>query len=107
MSNIASLFNVPDTDDELSTWSFSHAAHHRDIAAAAFKKFNVTLLQSILDPFDPSDQGWFERHQAMHFSMNLLFGIASYNLEEVNWDNQDERNAWIYLNGLEHRETGV
>ena len=31
MSGIASLYNVPSNDEELTTWAFAHAAHHADI----------------------------------------------------------------------------
>jgi hypothetical protein len=104
VSGIAGLFNVPETQADWSTWTFIHSAHHRDIAAAIFQQLSLTVPDAILDPVDISDEGWLERHQAIHFAMDVILGIASYNLDEVDLTNKDEREAWVFLNAVEHRQ---
>jgi hypothetical protein len=103
MSGLADLANVPGNATERSQWAFSHLAHHRDINAKIYLLVAVALPEYILDPIDPNDTGqWEYQHQLMHDNQNAILGIAGQDLTGVNWNNQNELAAWIFLNMNEH-----
>lgn len=103
MSALASLYNVPSTDQERAQWAFAHMAHHRDINRKIYELLAVALPEFILDPVDPNNSGsWEYQHQEMHNNQNSILGIAGFDLSELNWQNQNQLAGWIYLNGNEH-----
>lgn len=103
MSNIAGVFNVPGSDEELYQWLTAHAEHHRDINRRIFELFHANLNEFILDPMDPNDnQVWQAQHQVMHQQMDAVLGINGFDLSEVNFNNKDLLTGWIFLNSSEH-----
>jgi hypothetical protein len=103
VSGLASLYNVPTTDEERASWSFAHMAHHRDIAEKIYVLLKIALPEYIIDPIDPNDTGqWEYQHQLMHDNQNQLLGIDGQDLTGIDWKNQNELAAWIFLNGSEH-----
>ena len=109
--SIATLYNVPGTQQELAWWSFAHAVHHLDIINTVYFRSNIALAQYILDPFDPSDENnmnnWAYQHQVMHQQMDALLGIAGFDLSSVDWKEPGERAAWIQLNAAEHYQAST
>jgi hypothetical protein len=103
MSGLASLFNVPSTDEERAQWAFAHMAHHRDINARIYTLIKVALPEYILDPIDPNDSGtWEYQHQLMHDNQNQLLGISGQDLTGIDWNDQRLLAGWIFLNSSEH-----
>ena len=103
MSSVASLYNVPTTDDEFSTFSFIHQVHHLEIAQAIRLKGGPQLPLFILDPFDPDDmQQWLDQHQTLHNVQNAYLGISGFNLDSVTWQDQNQRAGWVWFNSQEH-----
>lgn len=102
---LASLYNVPSTDNERSQWAFAHMAHHRDINRKIYELLAIALPEFILDPINPADMGsWEYQHQEMHNNQDSILGIAGFDLSELDWTNQNELAGWIYLNALEHKQ---
>lgn len=103
MSGIAGIFNVPSTQEELNTWSATHATHHLDIINAIQRLTGTQLQQFVLDPIDATDaEGWLLQHQQMHNDMDAILGIAGYNLLDVDLKDQNQFAGWIWLNSQEH-----
>ena len=103
MSGIAGIFNVPSTQDELNTWSATHATHHLLIIETIQRLTGAQLQQYVLDPMDPTDtEDWLLQHQFMHNQMDAVLGIAGYDLLNVNLRDQNEFVGWIWLNSQEH-----
>lgn len=103
MSGLANLYNVPTNDQERAQWSFSHMAHHRDIALRIYTLIKVALPEYILDPINPDDTGeWEYQHQLMHDNQNQLLGIQGQDLTGVDWKDQRILASWIFLNSSEH-----
>jgi hypothetical protein len=105
---VASLFNIPMTDQEMSTWAFAHMAHHRDVNAAIYRTKGVILPEYVLDPVNMADpQGFLNLHQDMHNNTDAVLGISGYNLSEVDWSDPGQRAGWIYLNATLHAAEGA
>ena len=104
MSGIANIYNVPVSAPEYNMWAFAHAAHHQDIIRRIYELSNIALPEYILDPMDPSDPGvWIYQHQLMHNQLNALLGVTGFNLTSVNWENEELKNGFIFLNATEHK----
>ena len=54
MSSVASLYNVPSTQDELNDWSFAHAANHRDINRIIYQRLKLELPEFVTEGADPA-----------------------------------------------------
>jgi hypothetical protein len=103
VSGIASLFNVPSTDEERAQWAFAHMAHHRDINLRIYTLVKVALPEYVLDPIDPNNVGtWEYQHQLMHDNQNQILGIDGQDLTGLDWKNENELAAWVQLNSSEH-----
>ena len=103
MTAIAALYNVPSTEDELHTWAFAHAAHHRDINRVIFETMGIFLPEYVLDPINTSDAyTWIYQHQLMHQAFDPILNIAGYDLLDVDLTDRNELAGWIFLNANEH-----
>lgn len=108
---IASLLNVPLSNEQKAAWDFIHADHHRRLIAKVRQQFGVTLAEYVLDPFDPlrPDSGLL--HQQMHNSVDALYGVSGYDLIDVDWRDEEQRASWVWLNAQLHlaeaQATGV
>lgn len=103
MSAVAALYNVPSTPEELGTWAFAHAAHHRDIIRLIYERGQVKLVEYPLDPMPTDDlEAWTYQHQQMHQDFDSLLGISGYDLTDVDWKDRNQVAAWIFLNASEH-----
>jgi hypothetical protein len=105
MSSIAALYNVPSTEPEFASWSFAHAAHHRDINRTIYLATGVLLTDYVLDPFDPNNPGvWLYQHQRMHENQDAILSIPGYDLLDVVWNDPQQLAGWILLNATEHMQ---
>lgn len=110
--SIAAIFNIPSTMDELNSWSFAHADHHRNLNSFIQTHAGVTLPQYVLDPINPADLGtWLFQHQDLHSQMDAILGISGFDLLDVDLTDQGQLAGWIWLNSQEHYQaaeiTGV
>ena len=108
MSSVASLYNVPSTQDELNTWAFAHAAHHHDIIRTIFQKYGLMLSEYVLDPFDiNAPDNWIYQHQTMHQDFDAILGIDGFDLTDVQFEDKNQLAGWIYLNSQEHYQAAA
>lgn len=104
MSSIASLFNVPGTEEEIATWSFAHSAHHRDVNRLIYEQSQIALPEFMFDPFQVNDTGqWADQHQQIHNLVNQILGTAGFNIDDWDWNDRGVLNGVIFLNASEHR----
>jgi hypothetical protein len=102
---LASIENVPSSDQSLNEWSFSHQAHHRDVARRIYELHSLALPEYVIDPMNVNDLGLFGyQHQALHNDVNFVLGVSGNDLSEVNWHDPGEREGWIFLNFSEHQQ---
>lgn len=105
MSGLASLLNVPVTQQELDAWNFAHAAEHADINRLLLANYDVSLPAFVLDPMDPMRidfYNWLYLHQQMHTLQDQTLGISGYDLLDVDWKDQGQRAGWVQLHENEH-----
>ena len=99
----ADIQNVPADDGELQMWSFAHMAAHRDINRRILEVYEVRIDEFPLDPvIIESMDIWLDQHQQMHNQQNQVLGIAGYPLSEVDWQNKEELEEWIWMHADEH-----
>ncbi len=102
------LYHNPTSADEMSVWSFAHAAHHRDINRIIFETMGIRLDEFVLDPFDPKEEeGWLVTHQIMHSQMDEVLGIPGFVLSNVDWDDPGQLKMWLSRHGNEHFIAGT
>jgi len=107
MMSVIVLFETPESEGELSTWSFVNAAHHRDIIRIIFEQTGEILPEYPLDPFDPENMNtWLYNHQQMHTAQNAILGIGGWNLLELNLKNPEAVANWIWYHAQEHLQAG-
>jgi hypothetical protein len=100
---IASLYNIPETDETLLQWSFAHMDHHRTTIEAIQRQKNINLPLYPLDPMNLQDMGtWGYQHQTMHNDANAALGVVGQDLVDVDWQNAEQRAVWIMLQAQEH-----
>jgi hypothetical protein len=105
MSAIAALYNVPSTKNDLSIWSFCHAAHHADINRLIFQLYGTTLASYVLDPLDINNTGpWLYQHQLMHQAQDEILGIDGFDLLDADFKDPNEFAGWIFINADEHKQ---
>lgn len=103
MSGIAGLYNVPSTQAELNTWSFIHSVHHEDISNTILRVLGVTIPNYVLDPISPEAiYPFLQQHQALHDQISAVLGIEGYDLTDVDWQDPNQLNGWIFLNATVH-----
>jgi hypothetical protein len=103
LSSVASIANIPRTEDQRLVWSFAHASHHYDIIRVIYQITKIALPVYILDPFDINNASvWNDQHQAMHNDMDQLLGISPFNLDDVDWKDEKTLASWIFNNFSEH-----
>ena len=103
MSGIATIYEVPETEEHLALWATVHAAHHRLINAKIYELGGVSLPEYVLDPINPANTGpWEDQHQVLHQLMDAALGIAGFDLTGVDFRNRDALTGWITQNAIEH-----
>jgi hypothetical protein len=104
---LAELTVVPQTPDDVKNWSFSHMANHLDIIRRIQEVNKISLNAFPLDPIDPGNLGqWLYQHAVMHAQMDLVLGIAGYDLLDLDWRDPDQLAEWIGFNADEHVQAG-
>jgi len=100
---LADLMNTPRTASDWAVWSFAHRDSHALIRQAIQAKYGVSLTEYALDPIDPEQQErWLARNQLAHNDFNGVLKTQGSNLEQVDFKNPSQLEAWIYLHRLEH-----
>lgn len=94
--SVVDIFNLPGDDAQLAMWSRMHMMWHRSCNVEIERQFNIILAEYILDPIssDAIDQ-FLSDHQIMHNDLDAILGIASQNLQEVDWEDENQRIGWF------------
>lgn len=102
---LPALLNIPQSQADWHIWSFNHRDQHDLIRQAIQAKYNINLQAYQLDPIPEHQDGiteWLENNQQSHDDMNGVVGLQSSDLESVDFNNQSQKEAWIFLHYNEH-----
>jgi hypothetical protein len=100
---IVHLLNTPQTDNDWQSWSFHHRSSHLAIIQAIQAQKNITLTQYQLDPISPRDvPGFLQRNSQSHIEMNSVLDLQTVDLQDVDFKNDRQLRAWIFLHYKEH-----
>ena len=101
---IAFMYNTPSTPQEMAQWSAIHQAQHVLTNNAVAAQKGITLPMYILDPINLRDPIQFLlQHQQMHNFVDAIYGIAGYDLTDINLSDPEQFAGWIFLNAQLHQ----
>ena len=96
------IIRPPSTPNGMNEWLFQHQQDHFEVVQK-IGVLGVILPTYIIDPMLEQDfRGWALRHQQYHNEANAVLGTGGSDLQTVEWENQDERENWFFLNWQEH-----
>lgn len=102
---LATLFNIPGTENDFAIFSFHNQDMHRQIVFALRSTKNIVLPLYPIDPIPLHDlAGWAIIHQALHNDFTQALGIGGVDLTDVDIKDPGQLAAWINLHGDEHRQ---
>jgi hypothetical protein len=90
--------------DELSwaRWSFNNYDAVNQIGQAIRAQYGVSLPDYALDPIDLNDFDTFlNNNQQAHTGFTGVLGQQSSDLLHVDFSDENQKEAWIYLNWME------
>ena len=102
---LATLLNIPQTEEEQKVWAFAHQDQHVKIVNALFQKnSSVVLPIYILDPMPTGTdmETWLSLNQAAHGDFSSVLGLENNDLSTVDWKQPDQVSSWIRLHFQSH-----
>lgn len=100
---LCDLLVVPQSQTEWSKWSFAHRDQHNLIRQAIQKQYGVSLTEYLIDPIAFENFADFlDNNQELHNDMNSVLLLQSSNLQQIDYNNKSQLEAWIYLHRREH-----
>lgn len=108
MSEVAGLFNVPHTPEQLAQWAFINQSQHRDTIRRIYELTKIALPEYILDPLNPKDlDSWNYQHQLMHNQMNQILSISGFDIDSFDFEDQSTLENVIALHANEHYQAAA
>lgn len=103
--SLANLVAPPPTDRGFQEWLFYHQQDHLQIVQQIQIVKGIILPSYVIDPMDPVDfKGWAQRHQNYHNDMNAILGLDGFDLQEVDFNDDQAKQDWMWQNFSEHRD---
>jgi len=100
---LAYLVNTPHTPQEWDIWSWSHQDQHDIVRQAIRAKYGIDLFQYVLWPIPFQDLNqWLDANQQAHDDNNGVLGTQGSNLQQTNFNDPNQLQAWIWLHRKEH-----
>lgn len=95
------LYPAP-TPEGFDGWFFDNHQQHVAINQAAMAK-NIKIGSYLIYPASLANVSDFlQQHQRWHNDMNSALGIAGNDLSEVDFSNDRQKDAWMFLHYQEH-----
>jgi hypothetical protein len=100
---LAVLLEDPRNPGDWNRWSFDHRDSHDRIRQAIMRVDGVQLTDYPVDPIDGDHIADFLQYNSqLHADMNGVLGLQSVDLLSVNFQDNNQREAWINLHYQEH-----
>jgi len=102
---LPALENLPETPDGWNRFSWDHRNSHDRIRAAIKTKYGVDLSDYQVDPIDSNLLGNFlQNNSQLHGDMNGVLGLQSGDLQDIDFSNKQQFEAWVRLHYQEHQQ---
>lgn len=102
--SLAQLLYPSPTDRGMDEWSFAHFDHHRTINQAIARTRGIQVEEQRIYPVRPEDfDDFLAQNQFWHNATNQVLGVQGVDLQSVDFQNKQARDAWIWLHFLQHR----
>jgi hypothetical protein len=102
--SLPQLYQPPPGDRGWQEYWFWHFQDHLEIVQRLQLVLNVQLTVYDIDPWvDASRDQILEQHQQFHNDFNGLLNTPGNDLSDVDFKNQGQLRAWIFLNYQEHQ----
>ena len=98
------LLNMPRSVEDWARWSLHHRISHDVIRTAINTQFGLTLQPYPVDPiYLPDPRSFLQWNQSAHTDMNGALKTPGSDLEDVDFREERQTQAWIWLHFLEHQ----
>lgn len=103
--SLASVFNVPSSQQEWDEWGFSLQAELRDITRRILETKNVFIPQFCIYPFNPNEPGatLYQLQQWMN-EINTTLTLNGFDYIDVDLSDMGQRISWVFLLSQNVRE---
>jgi hypothetical protein len=99
---LASLLNIPHTEDDWEIWSLANYNCLNQIRAAIQAQYNVNLPTYDVQPIPFDDfKTWVSSNQQAHTDFTQILKQQSNDLVDFNFDDERQKENWIWLNYME------
>ena len=96
--SLSNLLNVPRSPTDWEEFFFNNRQQNTAIRQAILTQKGINLTEYILYPVDEhSFQTFLINNQQAHQDFNSVLGLQSSDIEELDPKNEQQLQAWIYL----------
>jgi hypothetical protein len=97
------LLNTPRSVEDWARWSLHHRISHDVIRGALNSQQKLSLPTYLLDPINLGQpRNFLQWNQSAHIDMNAALKTPGSDLEDVNFNDERQMQAWVWLHYLEH-----
>lgn len=97
------MANIPHSDEDWKIWSWHHRDSHNRIRAAIKKVYGVDLTDYQVEPINPNQiTDFLQNNSSLHDDMNSVLGLQNSDLQDANFQEPRELDAWIKIHVQEH-----
>jgi hypothetical protein len=96
--SLSNLLNIPKNENEWDVFAFNNREQNTIIRQAILAQKNINLTEYQLYPIDFTHfDYWLEQNQQAHSDFNSALGLQSSDIEELDPKNDQQLQAWVYL----------
>jgi hypothetical protein len=100
---LVTLWELPQNENEWARWSFAHRDNTDVVRQAVRQQLGVNLSEYSLDPIPfNAIQNWLAWNQNSHNDINDALGTQGSDLQDVDFTDPRQLEAWVYLHVQEH-----
>ena len=106
--SLATLLYPPPTDRGMDEYGWANLDHHRIITSAIFKQREVRIQEYTIWPIRADNfDDFLRQHQSWHDAINAELNIPGTDLTNVDFQNQQQRDAWYWIHFIQHRAYAI
>lgn len=100
---LASLLNIPHTDQDWQFFSWNHRLSHDRIRQKIKTTYGYSLTDYQIDPMDPNAiKDFLQNNAQLHGDMNAALRLPGIDLLDADLTKQNQKVSWFNFHYLEH-----